>query len=172
MAAEVAAGVYFEERRGLVGALHRLLQVLPGMEEGSDVADAVVAFNSGLLLLRSQERSVLLARLIELIAVSVYWPFSAHAPLHVSASVNYSLVSMQVLFHLGFNDHLCLRPCQDASLEPAPQSRLATVVDDMGASVDRRTLVQAERTLLCEVPILALVTNVLGSAACWNAVVI
>ena len=70
VAAEVAAGVYFEERRGLVATLHRLLQVLPGTEEGLDVADAVVDFNSDLLRLRSQGRSVLLTRLIELIAVS------------------------------------------------------------------------------------------------------
>ena len=62
--------MYFEERRGLVAALHRLLQVLPGTEEGLDVADAAVDFNSDLLRLRSQGRSVLLTRLIELIAVS------------------------------------------------------------------------------------------------------
>lgn len=72
VAAEVAAGVYFEERRGLVGALHRLLQVqaLPGPEPSPEVANVIAQFNNGLLSLRSNERSLLTSRLIELIGVS------------------------------------------------------------------------------------------------------
>jgi hypothetical protein len=80
VAAEVAAGVYFEERRGLVAALHRLLQVqaLPAPEEQpAEVAEAVARFNEDLLMLRSQGRSLLVTRLMELIAVSAppSWPF-------------------------------------------------------------------------------------------------
>lgn len=40
---------------------------------------------------------------------------------------------------------------QDDSLEPQPGSRLAAIVDDRGALVERQTLVMAEKTLLCEV---------------------
>ena len=40
---------------------------------------------------------------------------------------------------------------QDDSLEPQPGARLATIVDDRGALVERQTLVMAERTFLCEV---------------------
>ena len=71
VAAEVAAGVYFEERRGLVGALHRLLQVqaLPGPEPSPEVANVIAQFNNGLLSLRSNKRSLLVSRLIELIGV-------------------------------------------------------------------------------------------------------
>ena len=84
MAAEVAAGVYFEERRGLVAALHRLLQVqaLPAPEEQpAEVAEAVARFNEGLLMLRSQGRSLLVTRLMELIAVSEPAAFMLACPL-------------------------------------------------------------------------------------------
>jgi hypothetical protein len=40
---------------------------------------------------------------------------------------------------------------QDDTLEPQPGTRLAVVVDDRGALVDRHALVMAEKTLLCEV---------------------
>jgi hypothetical protein len=40
---------------------------------------------------------------------------------------------------------------QETSLEPVAGSRLPRVVDERGSEVDRRTLVQAERILLCEV---------------------
>lgn len=40
---------------------------------------------------------------------------------------------------------------QDTSLEPTAGSRLPKVVDERGSEVDRRTLVQSERILLCEV---------------------
>lgn len=73
VAAEVAAGVYFEERRGLVGALHRLLQVqaLPGPEPSQEISAVIAQFNDGLLSLRANGRSLLVSRLIELIGVSV-----------------------------------------------------------------------------------------------------
>jgi hypothetical protein len=72
VAAEVAAGLYFEERRALVAALHRLLQVhvLPGSELTADVADTIIRFNHGLLSARTSGRSILVSRLIELVAVS------------------------------------------------------------------------------------------------------
>lgn len=72
----MAAGVFFEERRGLVAALHRLLQVqalpAPEGELPEEVAAAVTEFNSGLLMLQSQDRSLLASRLMELIAVRVF----------------------------------------------------------------------------------------------------
>ena len=73
VSAEVAAGVYFEERRGLVGALHRLLQVqaLPGPDPPQDVSNVIVNFNNGLLSLRANGRSLLVSRLIELIGVGL-----------------------------------------------------------------------------------------------------
>ena len=73
VSAEVAAGVYFEERRGLVGALHRLLQVqaLPGPDPPQDVSNVIVNFNNGLMSLRANGRSLLVSRLIELIGVGL-----------------------------------------------------------------------------------------------------
>ena len=74
--------MYFEERRGLVAALHRLLQVqalpAPEGEQPAEVAAAVREFNGGLLTLQSQDRSLLASRLMELVAVRGCWmPSSA-----------------------------------------------------------------------------------------------
>ncbi|KAK9838304.1 hypothetical protein WJX81_003260 [Elliptochloris bilobata] len=67
--AEVAAGLWLEERRALVGALHRLLQAqaLPSPDVPPALAAALAAFNANLLGQRAGGRSVLLGRLIDLI---------------------------------------------------------------------------------------------------------
>jgi len=67
--AEAAAGLFLEERRALVAALHRLLQAqaLPAADAEPALAAALAAFNADLLGARAGGRSVLLSRLIELI---------------------------------------------------------------------------------------------------------
>lgn len=69
--AEVAAGLFLEERRALVGSLHRLLQAqaLPTADIPAPLAAALAAFNADLLGQRMGGRTVLLARLIDLIKV-------------------------------------------------------------------------------------------------------
>lgn len=122
VAAEVAAGVYFEERRGLVGALHRLLQVqtLPGPEPSPEVANVIMQFNNGLLSLRSNECSLLVSRLIELIGVG-----ECHGilcmPVHKYTSLPCGTVRGQV-FHITTLDKLlgmssCRTPASSRSLE-------------------------------------------------------
>ena len=78
--AEVAAGLWLEQRRALVGALHRLLQAqaLPAADAPPALAAALAAFNADLLGERAGGRSVLLGRLIDLL--------KARADLHVTAN--------------------------------------------------------------------------------------
>lgn len=100
VSAEVAAGLYFEERRALAAALHRLLQVhvLPGAELPPEVAEAIVHFNHGLLSARSNGRSILVSRLIDLITVhhplepcfrSRYDPCKARIAGQIEGAVSY-----------------------------------------------------------------------------------
>ena len=78
--AEVAAGLWLEQRRALVGALHRLLQsqALPAADAPPALAAALAAFNADLLGERAGGRSVLLGRLIDLL--------KARAGTHVCAN--------------------------------------------------------------------------------------
>ena len=68
----MAAGLWLEERRALVGALHRLLQAqaLPALDAPPALGSALAAFNAGLLGERAGGRSVLLGRLIDLLKAS------------------------------------------------------------------------------------------------------
>ena len=72
MTAEAGAGIYFTERRALVEALHHLLQLhaLPDADGPKDVQSAVDSFVESLLSETSGGRSIMIARLVELIGVS------------------------------------------------------------------------------------------------------
>lgn len=76
----MAAGLWLEQRRALVGALHRLLQAqaLPAPDAPAAAAAALAAFNADLLGERAGGRSVLLGRLIDLL--------KARAEVHVLAN--------------------------------------------------------------------------------------
>eukprot|EP00884_Botryococcus_braunii_P018275 jgi/Botrbrau1/5130/Bobra.0172s0002.1 len=107
VAAEVAAGIFFDERRAALASLHLLLQVQAvGGEEGlnEQVFEAISTFNKSLLV--EPQSGGLLPRLITCI--------------------------------------------QDTSLEGGSGSKLSKVVDERGSEVDRRALIQAERSILCE----------------------
>ena len=69
--AEVAAGVYFQERRAVLLALRRVLQAAAAAAAGlaPDVADCVAAFACGLLEQRRDGRAALVGRLLTLVQV-------------------------------------------------------------------------------------------------------
>ena len=74
--AEAGAGIYLTERRALVEALHHLLQLhaLPDADASKDVQSAVDSFVESLLSETSGGRSIMIARLVELIGVSRFTP--------------------------------------------------------------------------------------------------
>ncbi|CAK0757624.1 hypothetical protein CVIRNUC_002556 [Coccomyxa viridis] len=67
--AEAGAGIYFTERRALVEALHHLLQLhaLPDADAAKDIQSAADSFVESLLSETSGGRSIMIARLVELI---------------------------------------------------------------------------------------------------------
>ena len=73
MTAEAGAGIYLTERRALVEALHHLLQLhaLPDADAAKDIQSAVDSFVESLLSETSGGRSIMIARLVELIGVSI-----------------------------------------------------------------------------------------------------
>ena len=146
MSAEVAAGVYFEERRGLVATLWRLLQVmvLGAEEQPPEVLAVTTAFTLDLLAARTPEgRSALVSRLLDLIQV--------HCRTNTTSSAGLTAVMRSWLCDLRPDPNCSMwRLLQDESLEPAAGSRLTCVVDAHGSLVERHVLLQKERTLLTE----------------------
>ena len=163
MTAEAGAGIYLTERRALVEALHHLLQLhaLPDADAAKDIQSAVDSFVESLLSETSGGRSIMIARLVELIGVSIITHhclnltsslFGRFASSNILPSSSQRYLEGQLELHNSLPQDSV--PPQDDNLEPQPGARLTAVVDDRGALVERQTLVMAERTLLCEVGML------------------
>lgn len=77
VSAEVAAGIYFLERRALLAALRRLLQAAAAAPADAaaapEVAEAVAGFAEKLLQQRQDGRPALVARLMTLVQVRIAW---------------------------------------------------------------------------------------------------
>ena len=158
--ADVAAGIFFDERRALVTVLHALLEAMAvggptaggGDEDGTDVATATAvaeAFVSDLLLVtdggptpaataHGPHKSSLIARLCELVRDTSLEPSVSSQPAPPLA------LPAPPAFWGG------APPLAPPPPPPPQPPRLATLVDERGAEVSRAAVIGAERASLAE----------------------